>query len=210
VDSRYAVRHVRALDLARRALTVGARASTVGFLTGLDRGALRRYFIFDAGDAPKPGKRPDSPERFIKNATLFTMIDASTVYAIYRDHRDRWPHPAEALLSAFEHYASRRVPPELSFDRVFYVVSWTDRLWAWAARDAAFRFTACGHCHCRYLAPLAAVDNHARDCPFCKLAVRYRLDPRVRDRFREREHSEITAALAAQIMTSPGRAAEPG
>ena len=201
MDSRYAARHVHALDLARRALTAGARASTVVFLTGLDRSALRRYFIFDARDAPRPGKRPDSPERFLKNATLFTMIDASMVYAVYRDHRDRWPHPAEALLSAFEHYASRRAPAELSFDRVFYLISWTDRLWAWAAREAVFRFTACSLCHCRYLAPLAAVDNHARDCSFCRLAVRYWLDPRVRDRFPEREYPEITGALA-QLMTS--------
>jgi Flagellar transcriptional activator (FlhC) len=208
VDSRYAVRHVQALDLARRALTAGARASTVGFLTGLDRSALHRYFIFDARDAPRPGKRPDSPERFVKNATLFTMIDASMVYAIYRDHHDRWPHPAEALLSAFEHYASRRASAQLSFDRVFYLVSWTDRLWAWAAREAVFRFTACGHCHCRYLAPQAAVDNHARDCTFCRLAERYWLDPRVRDRFPGRQYPEITAALA-QIVTSPGPAAEP-
>jgi hypothetical protein len=169
---------------------------------------LRRYFIFDAGDAPKPGKRPDSPDRFLKNATLFTMIDASTVYAIYRDHCDRWPHPAEALLSAFEHCAGRQTQPELSFDRVFYVVCWTDRLWAWTARDPAFRFTACGDCHCRYLAPLAAVENHARDCPFCRVAVRYSLDPRVRHRFPEREYPEIAAALA-HIMMSSRNAAEP-
>lgn len=201
MDSRYAVRHAHALDLARRALTAGARASTVGFLTGLDSAALRRYFVFDACDAPKPGKRPDSPEAFIKHATLFTMVDASMVYAIYRDHRDHWPHPAEALLAAFERYASRWVSAELSFDRVFYLVSWTDRLWAWAAREAVFRFTACGHCHCRYLAPLAAADNHARDCTFCRLTVRYGLDPRVRERFPEGEYPAMTAALA-QIMTS--------
>ena len=74
--------------------------------------------------------------------------------------------------------------------------------------EAVFQFTACGHCHCRYLAPLAAVDNDARDCTFCRLAERYWLDPRVRDRFPERQYPGIAAALA-QITTSAGSAAEP-
>jgi hypothetical protein len=196
MDARAATRHVQALAIAQRALAAGARPSTVGFLTGLDRHALRRYFVFDAADAPRPGKRPDSPERFVKNATLFTMIDASMVYAIYCDHRDRWPHPAEALLAAYGYYVNRRATRELSFDRVFYVVSWTDRLWAWAAREAVFRFTPCAKCHCRYLAPPSAVDNHARDCPFCKLALRYRRDRRVSNRFPERDHPQLASVLA--------------
>ena len=208
MDSRYPARHFHALDLARRALTAGARTSTVRFLTGLDRRALRRYFVFDTGDFPKPGKRPDSPERFFKIATLFTMIDASLVYAIYRDHHDRWPQPAEALLTAYEHYANRRALRELSFDRVFYVVCWTDRLWAWTGQEAVLRSTVCGYCHCRYLAPPAAVENHARDCPFCKLQVRYARDPGLQGRFPERQHPPITAALA-EIMTSLGPPPEP-
>ena len=199
---------MHALDVARQALSAGARPSTVAFLTGLDRWALRRYFAFEAGEGPRPGKRPDSPERFVKNATLFTMIDASMVYAIFRDHRDRWPHPADALLAAYAHYVSRRIGHELSFDRVFYVVCWTDRLWAWATREAVFRFTACGQCHCRYLAPPAAVDNHARDCPFCKLTLRYRRDRRLDSRFPERDYPHV-AGLLAETLTSAARADDP-
>jgi flagellar transcriptional activator FlhC len=207
VDSRQTVRHFQALDLARRALTAGARTSTVRFLTGLDGRALRRYFIFDDGEAPKPGKRPDSPERFVKNASVFTMIDASLAYALYRDHCDRWPQPAEALLAAFAHYTSRRQRPELSFDRVFYVICWTERLWAWTGREALFQFTTCASCHCRYLACRTAVANHPRDCPFCKVQVRYRRDPRLQSRFPERAYPQITAALA-EVMASLGRTAE--
>jgi hypothetical protein len=209
VDSRLVARHVHALDLARRALAAGARVSTVVFLTGMDRWALRRFFTFDAGDGPKPGRRPDSAEYFIKSASLITMIDASMVYAIYRDYRDRSPHPAEALLAAYAHYVRRRVPRELSFDRVFYVVSWTDQIWAWAGREAVFRFTTCSHCHCRYLAPLAALPNHARDCPFCKLTPRYARDPAVRSRFPERKYPQVAAAFA-KTMTPTERADEPG
>jgi hypothetical protein len=208
VDSRFVARHVHALDIARRALAGGARVSTVSFLTGMDRWTLRRYFVFDAADAPKPGRRPDSPECFIKNASLFTMIDASMVYAIYRDHRNRSPHPAEALLAAHAHYAGRRLTCELSFDRVFYVVSWTDQIWAWAGRKAIFQFATCAHCHCRYLAPLTALDNHARDCPFCKLTPRYQRDPAVRRRFPVREYPHLAAAFA-KSMTSAGRSDEP-
>lgn len=204
MDSRFAARHVQALDIARRALAVGARTSTVGYLTGLDRWALRRYFVFDAGDGPKPGKRPDSPERFVKNATLPTMIDASMLFAIYRDHRDRFPHPAEALLAAHAHYVRRRVPHQLSFDRAFYIVSWTDRLWAWAAREPVFRFTGCGRCHCRYLAPLAAVANHARDCPFCKLMLRYRRDRRLHRHFPERDYPWAASVLAETTTSAVG------
>lgn len=203
MDARFAARHVQALDIARRALLAGARTSTVAYLTGLERSALRRYFIFAAGEGPKPGKRPDSPERFIKNATLTTMIEASMVFAIYRDHRDRLPHPADALLAAYAHYVSRRVPHELSFDRVFYIVSWTDRLWAWAAREAVFRVATCSRCHCRYLAPPAAVDNHARDCSFCKLMLRYRRDRALRSRFPERVYPPVAAALARTLGGPP-------
>lgn len=199
---------MQALDIARRALAAGARPSTVGFLTGLDRWALRRYFVFDAWDAPRPGKRPDSPERFVKNATLFTMVDASMVYAIYHDHRDRWPHPAEALLAAYAHYLSRRVPPALSFDRVFYLVSWTDRLWAWAAREAVFHFMPCGNCHCRYLAPPTALANHGRDCPFCKLMLRYPRDRRLNSRFPERLAPQLAAAFD-KPMTATADAEDP-
>jgi len=209
MDARAATRHAQALAIAERALAAGARPSTVGFLTGLDRHALRRYFVFDAWDAPRPGKRPDSPERFVKNATLFTMIDASMVYAIYRDHRDRFPRPAEALLAAYAHYVTRRATRELSFDRVFYVVSWTDRLWAWAAREAVFHFTPCAVCHCRYLAPPSTVHNHARDCPFCKLERRYRRDRRVSVRFPERDRPQLAASLAraaAHIACADDRA----
>ncbi len=209
MDSRHAARHAHALDLARRALAFGARHSTVGFLTGLDRWALRRYFIFEPEEYPKSGNRPSSPESFLKNATLFTMVDASVVYAIYRDHRDQGPHPAEALLSAYAHYVRRRVPPELSLDRVFYLVSWTDRLWAWAGREAVFRFTACERCHCRYLALPAPADDHARDCPFCKLKLRYGREPRIRVRFAERKYPQVTEALA-RLVSPSGSAAEPG
>ena len=208
MDSRHAARHTHALDLARRALAFGARHSTVGFLTGLDRWALRRYFVFDPEEWPKAGNRPSSPECFLKNATLFTMVDASVVYAIYRDHRDRWPDAAEALLSAYGHYARRRVPPELSFDRAFYLVSWTDRLWSWAGREAVFRLTACARCHCRYLALPAPADDHARDCPFCKLKLRYGHEPRIRVRFAERKYPQVTEALA-QLVTSAGSAPSP-
>ena len=145
----------------------------------------------------------------MKNATLFTMIDASLAYAIYRDHRDGWPQPVEALLAAYEHYANRRrMSRELSFDRVFYIVCWTDQLWAWTGREAAFRFTACDRCHCRYLASPTSVENHARDCPFCKLQLRYGRDPLYRNRFPQPQHPQISAALA-EIMNSLGRPAEP-
>ena len=146
----------------------------------------------------------------MKNATLFTMIDASLAYAIYRDHRDGWPQPVEALLAAYEHYANRRrISRELSFDRVFYIVCWTDQLWAWTGREAAFRFTACARCHCRYLASPASVDNHARDCPFCKLKLRYGREPRIQVRFPERKYPQLTEALA-RLVRPPGTAAEAG
>lgn len=207
--SRYAPRQSQALELGRRAFAAGARTSTVEFLTGLDRWALRRYLTFEAGEAPKPGKRPDSPERFVKNASLSTMIDASLAYALYRDHRERWPPRAEALVTSYEHYVSRRKPCALSFDRVFYLICWTDCLWVWAGREAIFRFTTCTLCHCRYLASPATVDDHERECPFCKVQLRYLRDPRLQSHFPKREYPQITAALA-DLMTSLGAPSDPG
>ena len=117
--ARYVPRQTQTVELARRAFAAGARTSTVEFLTGLDRCALFRYLTFEPGEAPKPGKRPDSPERFVKNASLATMVDASLAYALYREDRAHWPQPPEALVISYEHYARRRAPMGLSFDRVF-------------------------------------------------------------------------------------------
>lgn len=209
MPSSNALRQSQALEIARRAFAAGARTSTVQFLTGLDRWALRRHRTFEADEAPKPGKRPDSPERFLKNASLSTMVDASLAYVLYRDHRERWPQPAEALITSYQQYAGRRTPCELSFDRVFYVVCWTDCLWAWTGRDAVFRFTTCTLCHCCYLASPAPVDDHERECPFCKVQVRYLRDPRLQSHFPQRKYPPISAALA-EIMTSVGAPAESG
>jgi len=207
--SRYVPRQTQAVELARRAFAAGARTSTVEFLTGLDRWALRRYLTFEPGGAPKPGKRPDSPERFVKNAGLATIVDASLAYVLYRDHLEHWPQRAEALVTSYEHYARRRAPCGLSFDRVFYVVCWTDCVWVWKGREAIFRFTTCPFCHCRYLASPASVEDHARECPFCKVQVRYLRDPRLRSHFPEREYPPIAAALAG-VMTSVVAPAESG
>lgn len=209
MPSRYAPRQSQVVELARRAFAAGARTSTVQFLTGLDRWAQRRHVTFDPGGAPKPGKRPDSPERFVKNASLSTMVDASLAYVLYRDHLERWPQAAEALVTSYEHYARRRTPCGLSFDRVFYVVCWTDCRWVWKGREAIFRFTTCTLCHCRYLASPAAVDDHERECPFCKVQVRYLRDPRLQSHFPERQYPQIAAALAG-IMTSFEQSAESG
>ena len=198
----YAQRQLQALDLARRAYAAGARTSTVALLTGLHRKVLCRHFALGARAGAGPGKRPySSPERFVKIATLATMVDASLAYAMYRDHCERWPQPAEALVTSYEYYAQRRAPCELPFDRVFYLVCWTDRLWAWTGRDAIFRLTTCTRCHCRYLAAPAIIDDHERECPFCKVQVRYWRDPRIQSRFPEREYPQIAAALAG-VMTS--------
>jgi hypothetical protein len=207
--SRYAPREPGALALARRAFAAGARTGTVESLTGLDRWTLRRCFTSAPDGAPKPGKRPDSPDRFVKNASLSTMVDASLAYALYRDHREWWPQPAEALIMSYEHYVRRRAPCGLSFDRVFYIVCWTDCLWVWTGREAIFRLTTCTLCHCHYLASPATADDHERECPFCKALARYARDPRLRSHFPERRYPEVSAALAG-IMTSLEHPAESG
>jgi hypothetical protein len=118
---------------------------------------------------------------------------------LYRDHRARGTQPAEAVVASYEHYARRRAPCGLSFDRVFYVVCWTDGLWVWTGREAVFRCTTCTSCHCHYLAAPATVDDHERECPFCRLQVRYGRDPRLRSHFPERRYPQIAAALAGTV-----------
>lgn len=184
-------RQVQALELAGRAFAAGARTSTVAFLTGLDRGALRRYLPFERDKGPKPGKRPDSPERFVKNASASTMVDASLAYVLYDNQRRRGSRPADAVVSAYEHYLHRRGRHGLSLDRMFYMICWTDCLWVWVGREAIFRITTCTSCHCRYLASPAIVDDHERECPFCKVRRRYSRDARLRSHFPEHFHAEV-------------------
>ena len=195
MDPTYAERHVRSIELARKCLLAGARLSTVQYLTGLDRNKLKMYF-FDKADPPKAGKRPDSIEAFLKNATLLTMVDASVFYSTYRRYLENWPWPAEALLCAYLQCREDVLRSELTLDRAFYIVCWTGG--TWAASEKHLRFAVCSRCHSRYVAPLAGHEHHGRDCPFCRLWSRYAADPRVRSRFPQR-HRDVLPALTSLV-----------
>jgi len=196
MDTTYAERHVRAMELARRCFLAGARISTVEYLTGLDRSVLRKYF-FDRKHPPKPGKRPDSVEAFLKNATLLTMVEASVFYCAYRRHLELWPCRAESVLCGYLQHKEDVIGSALTLDRAFYVVCWTDGLWA--TREKALRFATCTVCHSRYIAALAGHEHHERDCPFCRLWSRYAADPRIKGRFPERRREEVQSALSCLV-----------
>lgn len=169
--------------------------------------ALKMYF-FDKADPPKAGKRPDSIEAFLKNATLLTMVDASVFYSTYRRYLENWPWLAEALLFAYVQCRADAPQSDLTLDRAFYVVCWTDGMWA--ASEKHLRCAVCHRCHSRYVAPLACHEHHERDCPFCRLRSRYAVDPRVRSRFPERHRDDVLPALTSLVARlSHGREKPP-
>lgn len=199
MDSNRVERHIRALGLAQACAAFGARARTIGYVTGLPRGELTRLFFADRKTAPR-GRPPDSPDWY-HSANLLNRAEASIFVSIYRRIRDLGFGPAEALVAGYKHY--RAVCPEqsrISFDRAFDLASHMDGLWL--ARTSNFSLLECPVCTSQYVTAVSAqpVSNH--ECPFCKLVTRYPRDPRIQASFQVRDLPDMTSAQLGVIALS--------
>ena len=190
MDTNYADRHIRALEVAKECAALGARSRTIEFVTGLSHGEVGRLFFPDRALAPR-GRPPASPEWY-HSANLLSRAEASIFVSIYRRIRELGFGPAEALVSGYKHYQQVcSVRPRISFDRAFDLASHTDGLWIVRVRN--FSLLTCSICTSQYVASLSAHATTSRDCPFCKLVKRYPRDPRLQTSFPVKAMPNVSA-----------------
>ena len=171
--------HIRALQLAKQCVEMGARIKTVSRITGLELPMLRSMFYQDTSSAP--GRWLESSDWYHRSsvvdraeASIFAVIfDTLLVEHGYR--------PSEAMVGAYRLYLERcTLAPAISFERAFNLACEMHGIWD-SCQQLALH--TCKRCHSRYL--VAVGDNTAdrRGCVFCKLLKRYHSDPHVQRHF---------------------------
>jgi hypothetical protein len=191
-DTSKVERHIRALGLAKECAALGARIRTMSHVSGLTHGQLTHLF-FAARDSAPRGRPPDSPDWYY-NANLVYRAEASIVVSLYRRILELGFSPAEALVSGYKHYQSVcHADPRISFDRAFDLASHMDG--RWIARTPSFSLVTCPVCSSEYVTSVSVRLQPATnaECPFCKLADRYLLDPRIQQSFPAIGMPDLTA-----------------
>jgi flagellar transcriptional activator FlhC len=180
-------RHIRALQLARDCIALGARLGTVVQVTGLRAQLLRTHFFRNGGSVN--GRRPESSE-WVHCGNICTRAEASEFASIFMELRERQRcAPADALVVAYRIYAQGNSGrPRLSFDRAFSLVC--QLLGIWQCSEASLAMHSCPQCHAQYLAEVGAPPPLATGCVFCHLLHRYPLDPRVKAHFAGRQGNQ--------------------
>lgn len=183
--------HIRALQMARECIALGARLGTVVHVTGLRAALLRTHFFRNGGSIN--GRRPESSE-WVHCGNIVTRAEASEFASIFTSLREQQRcAPAEALVLAYRMYAdSSSGRPTLSFDRAFSLVC--QLLGIWLCREPVLAMHRCPLCRARYLAAIGAPPPLAAGCVFCHLLHRYPLDPRVKAHFMGR-HTHLADVL---------------
>jgi hypothetical protein len=171
-----ATQRIRALSLALECAVLGARVRTIHELTGLRQSELLQLLFNDERQPPR-GRAPDARE-WLPTASLVERVEASVLATNFVRLRKDGFCLTEALLSAYRLY---RVlygeAGHLGFDRAFDLVAHVTGLWA--SDGASIAMAACARCGCEFLdIPRGRLHQHDA-CPFCKLLVRYHLDPRI-------------------------------
>lgn len=176
----YAETHIRALQLAKQCVDMGARIRTVSRITGLELRMLRSLFYQDTSSAP--GRSVESSDWYHRSsvvdraeASIFAVIfDTLLVEHGYR--------PAEALVGAYRLYQERCTQaPAIPFERAFNLACEMHDIWDSGPPQLALQ--TCRRCHSRYV--FAAGDQTADQlgCVFCKLLRRYFREPQIQAHF---------------------------
>jgi flagellar transcriptional activator FlhC len=201
-----ATQRIRALSLALECARLGARVRTIHELTGVRQSELLQLLFNDERQPPR-GRAPDARE-WLPTASLVERIEACVLAASFVRLRHRGFCIAESLLSAYRLY---RVlygeAGHLSFDRAFDLVAHVTGLWT--PERASIAIAACARCGCEFLdIPMGRL--HQDDgCPFCKLRVRYRQDPRIAAFLQgrpKRTPPARRAATSCEMRHAPGNA----
>lgn len=194
MDIAHAINHVRAVNLAIECAKLGARLTTIHWITGLQRRMLAQLFIVVGPNAAR-GRLPSMPDWF-HTSNLIDQVDASCCMAIYTRFRELGFPPSVALVAGYKHYRHQcDQAGRLNFDRAFDLVCHTDGLWKY--KKAHLALHRCPRCGSSYLANVGLVVTHSGECLFCRLVRRYPFDVRLQNGF-TRQYG-----AAAELATRP-------
>jgi flagellar transcriptional activator FlhC len=180
MGSLYAETHIRALQVAKECVEMGARIRTVSRITGLNIPTLRSYFYQDTSSAS--GRWLESCDWYHRSNTV-ERAEASVFAVIFEtllvEHRC---NPAEALVSAYRQYREHcAVAPCIPFERAFNLACEMHGIWIDSPPKLSMH--TCQRCRSRYV--VAAGDRSAdhTGCVFCRLVKRYARDAYIRAHF---------------------------
>lgn len=182
-------RHLRAVQLAKQLVALGARLKTIQLITGMPPTQAQQLFFADHRTIPR-GRAPDSAEWY-HGANLILRIDACLIGAKYRQLRRQGLNPGEALLFSYRAYRAVTQPPHrISLDRAFNLASYIDGIWL--ARAPALSVSTCPHCGCEFLVAVGTIAHLSDPCPFCKLLSRFHIDRRLQVSYPQRPAVDAT------------------
>lgn len=172
--------HIRALQLAKQCVDMGARIRTVARITGLELPMLRSLFYQDTSSTP--GRWLESSDWYHRSS----MVDRAeaSIFAVIFDTLlvEHGYKPSEALVGAYRLYQERcTLAPAITFERAFNLAC--EMYGMWDSGPAQLALHTCKRCRSRYL---VAAGDHTADiggCVFCKLLKRYHRDPHIQAHF---------------------------
>jgi flagellar transcriptional activator FlhC len=176
----FAETHIRALQIAKQCVELGARIRTVSRITGLEQPLLRSYFYQDASSTP--GRWLESSDWYHRG-NLMERAEAS-IFAVILETLlvDHHCSPADALLSAYRLYRERcTMEPYVPFEHAFNLACKTHGIWD--SGPPQLMLHTCRRCRSRYLVAVGDTSADHSGCVFCKLLKRYPVDSHVRAHF---------------------------
>lgn len=192
----HAQHHLLALQTALECAAFGARIRTIQMITGLSHNLLCELCFEDRSRIPR-GRPPDTPEWY-HTTNLLNRVEASMAAALYSRLRDLDFEPAPALLAAYKQYRSVRRLSQITFDRTFDLAAHLDGVWL--KRSKSFSLARCPTCASQYLTSICLPPHSNHECPFCKLLVRHRCDPRVKQSFPLRSPHSATSGEIEHLV----------
>lgn len=176
--------HIRALQLARECISLGARLGTVADVTGLSQTTLRTYFY--RKERASIGRRPESSD-WLFNGNVCLRAEGSEFANIFTALTElQRCEPADALVAAYRLFVERSAyRSTLTFDKAFVLVSALCGVWKHTQPSLAMH--RCPRCLARYVAGIGAPPPMANGCIFCVLLHRMPRDPRIQAYFLRRQ-----------------------
>ncbi len=176
----FAETHIRALQIAKECVEMGARIRTVSRITGLEPPILRSLFYQDTSSAP--GRWLESSDWYHRG-NLVERAEASVFAVILEtllvEHSCK---PAEAMVSAYRLYLERcATSPCIPFEHAFNLACELHVIWDSGPPQLALH--TCSQCRSRYVVAVGDRSADQSGCVFCKLLKRYPRDAYMKAHF---------------------------
>ncbi len=147
-------REARSILEAERLVDLGARASLVYWLTGLQKKKIAYLYPQITGKSSPPGQAPFSDVWYRRNNQR--RLHANSIWLLFQHFTQSERSPASIMISVYEIYQQVTNIPILDLPRIYLV----PRLMAMKI----WHEQLCDYCNMSYV---GRVDDHESTCPAC-------------------------------------------